>query len=260
MKKNRHKIFSVVFVFIVAFFLGCQSNGVKETVQRDLNDLQKQIFELQQDQAYINTKIEQTSLELTQVSERLVEKEKELDEIIQSHAKIENTIKNVHKEKTERPKGTSKPKKTPQTQKVAAVTSPPVKNQKGPPKNSRELYKQGLDLVRSGKIDAAIPYLAKYIELYPRTELADNALYWLGECYYKKREFNQAVNKFKKVITDYPSGNKVPSALLKMGYAYVELRQTTQALESLQKIINQYPNDPTFSLAQKKIDIILSER
>ena len=258
MKKNLNKIFSVIFVFVVAFVLGCQSNGVKETVQRDLNDLQKQIFELQQDQAYINTKIEQTSLELTQVSERLIEKEKELDEIIQNHAEIENTLKNVHEEKIEKPKPASKPKNAPQ--KVAAVSSPPVQTQKGTPTSSRELYKQGLDLVRSGKIDEAIPCLVKYIELYPRTELADNALYWLGECYYKKRDFNQAVNEFKKVLTDYPSGNKVPSALLKMGYAYFELRQTTQALESLQKIINQYPNDPTFSLAQKKIDIILSER
>jgi tol-pal system protein YbgF len=123
-----------------------------------------------------------------------------------------------------------------------------------------KLYNNALDLIRSGKTDNAIPLLQQYIEIYPRTELADNAQYWLGECYYKKRDFQNAINGFKKVLDDYPSGNKIPAALLKLGYSYYELRQITQALESLQRIINQYPNDPVYSLAQKKIDIILSER
>ena len=136
------------------------------------------------------------------------------------------------------------------------AASPKVLTYESPTK----LYNDSLALIRSDKIDIAIPLLRQYLEIYPRTELADNAQYWLGECYYKKKDFKNAIDEFKKVLNNYPSGNKTPAALLKLGYSYYELRQTTKALESLQRIINQYPNDPVYSLAQKKIDIILSER
>ncbi|MGA1863551.1 MAG: tol-pal system protein YbgF [bacterium] len=261
---NRHflRIIINTLVILTAFvFLGCQSKVVKDTIQRDLDDLQKQIFELQQDQAYINTKVEQTSTHLLYLNERLEKKEKELEDVIRNQEKLKQDLfktkdavepemlapeTRIEIEESQEMSGLSPTTK--ESRKSIAYESP------------TKLYNNALDLIRTGKIDNAIPLLQQYVEIYPRTELADNAQYWLGECYYKKRDFQNAINGFKKVLDDYPSGNKIPAALLKLGYSYYELRQITQALESLQRIINQYPNDPVYSLAQKKIDIILSER
>jgi tol-pal system protein YbgF len=251
---------NTLVILTAAAFLGCQSNGVKDTIQRDLDDLQKQIFELQQDQAYINTKVEQTSTQLSYLNERMGKKEKQLEELIEAQEKFKQDL--IHTKEAIEQKGLSAEtefEKEPQT--VFDLSSIPSGSEKVLTFESpAKLYNNALDLIRSGKIDNAIPLLQQYIEIYPRTELADNAQYWLGECYYKKRDFQNAINGFKKVLDDYPSGNKIPAALLKLGYSYYELRQITQALESLQRIINQYPNDPVYSLAQKKIDIILSER
>jgi len=261
MNEKRHVINSiVVLVLAVVFFVGCQSNGVKDTVQRDLDDLQKQIFELQQDQAYINTKVEQTTAQVSQFKEKMQERDKQLEGIIQGQEEQVKVSEPVQEAKLPAPKIITIPEAKKEAPKAVEVSTPPPEPQKNLPTNPRTLYNMGLDLVRSNKIDEAIPVLQKYLELYPRTELADNSVYWLGECYYKKRDFKKAINEFKRVLSDYPSGNKVPSALLKMGYAYVELRQMPQALETLQRIVNQYPNDPVHSLAQKKVDIILSER
>ncbi|MGA1790703.1 MAG: tol-pal system protein YbgF [bacterium] len=259
-EKRRRINCIVVLVLAVVFFIGCQSNSVKETVQRDLDDLQKQIFELQQDQAYINTKVEQTTAQVSQFKEKMEERDKQLEGMLQG---VEEDLKSpepVQEAKLPPPRIISIPETKKEAQKVVEVSTKPQEPQKDLPTNPRKLYNSGLDLVRSDKIDEAIPVLQKYLELYPRTELADNSVYWLGECYYKKRDFQKAINEFKRVLSDYPSGNKVPSALLKMGYAYVEIRQMPQALEALQRIINQYPNDPVYPLAQKKVDIILSER
>lgn len=250
----------VVLVLAVVFFTGCQSNGVKDTVQRDLDDLQKQIFELQQDQAYINTKVEQTTAQVSQFKEKLEERDRPLEMMLQGEEKGVKSPEPVQEAKLPAPKIISIPEPKRDASKAVEVSPKPTEPRRDLPTNPRNLYNMGLDLVRSDKLDEAIPVLQKYIELYPRTELADNAVYWLGECYYKKRAFQKAINEFKRVLSDYPNGNKVPSALLKMGYAYVEIRQMPQALEALQRILNQYSNDPVYPLAQKKVDIILSER
>ena len=249
-------------VILMAFsFLGCQSTVVKDTIQRDLDDLQKQIFELQQDQAYINTKVEQTSTHISYLNERLEKKEKELEEVISNQKKIkQDLLKAKVADEPESPASETKTE-TEESRALSGFSSlTPESRESITYESPTKLYNNALDLIRSGEINNAIPLLQKYVEIYPRTELADNAQYWLGECYYKKRDFKNAINGFKKVLDNYPSGNKIPSALLKLGYSYYELRQIPQALESLQRIINQYPNDPVYSLAQKKIDTILSER
>ena len=252
MNREIQKIFSIAVIIGLVSFLGCQTNGVKETVQRNLDDLQKQIFEIQQDQAYLNTKVEQTTAQLTSVNERIAGQEKKLDDFLV-----------VRKETVSYapPQVIAPAPATPQPVKEKKAAPPPQpKEQAKPTMSPSKLYNTALDLVRSGKIDDAVPLLQHYLEKYPRTELADNALYWLGECYYKKTEFNKAIGEFKKILSDYPAGNKVPAALLKMGYSYQELQQTPQALESFQRIVKEFPNDPVYPMAQKRMDRILSER
>jgi len=257
MNKNIHISFSIAVIIAVMFFLGCQTSGVKETVQRNLDDLQKQIFEIQQDQAYLNTKVEQTTGQLTSINDRIAGQEKKFDEILASGRETAGY--------------TPPPQVTSPAPLPAAFATQPVQVTKvAPPPQPREqtsssmgptkLYNKALDLVRSGRIDDAVPLLQRYLDEYPRTELAYNALYWLGECYYKKTEFNKAIDEFKKILSEHPTANKVPAALLKMGFSYQELQQTPQALESFQRIVREFPNDPVQPIAQKRINLILSER
>ncbi|MGA1843472.1 MAG: tol-pal system protein YbgF [bacterium] len=257
MNKNIQRVFGIAVIIGLVSFLGCQTNGVKETVQRNLDDLQKQIFEIQQDQAYLNTKVEQTTAQLTSINERIGDQDKKLDDFL--------VVRKETMGYAPPPQVTAAPSPpvpvTPQPIKEKRVEPPPQpKEQARPAGSPSKLYTNALDLVRSGRIDDAVPLLQLYLEEYPRTELADNALYWLGECYYKKTEYNKAIGEFKRILSEYPAGNKVPAALLKMGFSYQELQQTPQALESYQRIVKDFPNDPVYPMAQKRIDLILSER
>ncbi|MGA1796449.1 MAG: tol-pal system protein YbgF [bacterium] len=230
---------------------------MKDTVQRNLDDLQKQIFEIQQDQAYLNTKVEQTTAQLTSINERIADRDKKLNEFLVVRSE---PVRYAPPPQVTAPVPPPAPVNPKPIMEKKVEPPPQPKEQAKPAINPSKLYTNALDLVRSGRIDDAIPLLKLYLEEYPRTELADNALYWLGECYYKKTEFNKAIVEFKRILSEYPTGNKVPAALLKMGYSFQELRQTPQALESYQRIVREFPNDPVHPMAQKRIDRILSER
>ena len=81
-------------------------------------------------------------------------------------------------------------------------------------------------------------------ENYPGHDLADNALYWTGECFYALKDYKGAIKAFKKVIKNYPDGSKVPDSLLKIGYAYLSLNDPVNARSFLKKVVKQYPFTP----------------
>ena len=54
---------------------------------------------------------------------------------------------------------------------------------------------------------------------FPRTDLADDAQWYIGECYQQDGKFAEAVDAYNRVITNYPKGDRVPDAYYKRGIA-----------------------------------------
>jgi tol-pal system protein YbgF len=93
----------------------------------------------------------------------------------------------------------------------------------------------------------------QFLWKYPQHDLADNALYWIGECLYSRKNYLGAIDQFKKLMRQYPEGGKVPGALLKTGYAYYSLEDFENARVYLKKVIVSYP----FSSAADKAEAML---
>ena len=109
-----------------------------------------------------------------------------------------------------------------------------------------------LDLTK-GNYDLAITGFTNYLKYFPETELAGNAQYWLGECYYAKKNFTRAAIEFHKVLENYSSSAKVPSALYKLGLSLIELKSTNQAEKYLNELMEKYPNTQEAKLAEQKL-------
>lgn len=115
-----------------------------------------------------------------------------------------------------------------------------------------ELYNTAyLDFTR-GNYDLAIDGFKRYLQYFPNTELSDNAQYWIGECFYSKKLFPDAVLEFGKVIANYPDGNKIVSATYKIGLAYESMNEINKAKEYYKKVFDNYPNTPEAKLARER--------
>lgn len=110
-----------------------------------------------------------------------------------------------------------------------------------------------LDFTRS-KFQVAITGFRQYLSGFPDTELADNARYWIGECYYSLNELDSAEAAFKHVIADYPAGNKVPAAAYKLGILYLAAGRNDDARRQFKQVIDKYPNTPEAKLASARLD------
>jgi tol-pal system protein YbgF len=126
-------------------------------------------------------------------------------------------------------------------------------------------FRDGMDTMRRGDNQGAIQKLREFLRKAPKSDVADDAQYWIGEAYFsmaratasqpdKAREnLEQAVQEFRKVMVAYPRGSKVPTALYKEALALVELKQTALAQARLQYLVEHFPQSEEAPLAKERL-------
>ncbi len=143
------------------------------------------------------------------------------------------------------------PDKTPpesKPQPVPAQPAPPP-----PTISPQETYSMAYNDYLKGNYDLAIESFKLYRAQFPGSPLADNALYWIGECRYSQRKFEEAVDAFDELILTYPQGDKAAAAHLKKGLSFVELGKKPEALAALKILVAKYPLEEESKIAQEKI-------
>ena len=123
-------------------------------------------------------------------------------------------------------------------------------------RNAVAQYKAAFDHYKAGRYPQAIDAFAAFVEDHPTHGHADNALYWMGECYYVRALWPEALKRFNQVVLGYPQGNKVPDAMLKVGLTYLQLRNYTQAREVLRQVMDNFPDSPISKLAARNLEKI----
>ncbi|HHL31081.1 MAG TPA: tol-pal system protein YbgF, partial [Oceanospirillales bacterium] len=96
--------------------------------------------------------------------------------------------------------------------------------------------------LRGGRFLESARAFEDFIQKYPQNELTDNAYYWLGESYYVKRQYPQALSAFQSLTEKFPDSAKAADSWLKIGYSYYEMDDFVKADENLKKVINNNPN------------------
>lgn len=118
---------------------------------------------------------------------------------------------------------------------------------------AEELYSQAYEHFQAKDYKDARGLFEKFIVSYPGSDLADNAQYWIGDCYFREKKFEEAIAAFQEVIKNFPQGNKVPDAYYKQALAFIALNEPLTAKILLEKVVSEYPSGSTASLAQEKL-------
>lgn len=71
-----------------------------------------------------------------------------------------------------------------------------------------------------------------------RSDLADNAIYWLAEDDREAGRLNRAQAGFMRILSDYPAGNKVEDAMFMLGLCFKDRLQFAQARDMLTKVVS----------------------
>jgi len=122
------------------------------------------------------------------------------------------------------------------------------------PGNPDQLFAAAYGDYSRGNYDLAISEFRQYVETYPSSEMADNAQYWVGECYYSKKLLNEALAEFDKVSLLFPKGDKVPAARFRKGVTLMEMGQQEAGRAELTALIKLFPRSNEAVLAKQQLE------
>ncbi len=91
--------------------------------------------------------------------------------------------------------------------------------------------------------DLAIERSAKVIVEYGGGWRAgvDDALFLMGACYYGKREYQTAIDKFNELVLHYPASRHVPEALFYTGMCFQRMHNATTANRVFMGLLQEHP-------------------
>lgn len=242
-------------------------NSLDRKVGEELDERMKSIHS---QQASMRVELDRVKTELTEINGRIEDNEnltrsfldrdlKEKDEIKKTLIELTDRVANLERMvKYQYQYMGLRPPEGPQPMPPAYEAPQPEVQ---PPESKKEMtesqiYDMALNLYREGKYEDSISLFQEFIKRFPKSDRADNAYFWIGECYMALRQFSQAILSYDKVIKNYPKGNKVPNAMLRQAIAFIELKDFTPSKLLLKKIIKKYPNSPEAKIAEKKLQTL----
>ena len=229
---------------------GCATGGGEmQTLREQVRLQQKQIVDLQARQGEQQAKIEMLDNSFKIIGEGVEGVNRRLDEMeMPGGAALSAPAR--------RPPPPPMPDREipePLVVKSMLVVEPPMEIVVTPPKGAADLYRSALDSFTQESFQRAILEFEELVVNHPDHDLADNAQYWIGECYYAQKKFAQADTEFGKVEKYYSAGNKAPAALLKKGLALKELGRDQGARGVLGDVISNYPASDEAEVSGKRL-------
>ena len=131
-------------------------------------------------------------------------------------------------------------------------TSPPVTL--APGMAPQRLFDTAMSDYSVGQWALCIEGFETYLRGFGRTDLADDAQFYIGECRQRENKLTEAIDAYNRVISNYPRGDRVPDAYYKRGIVLSELGQTDRARESFEILMKQFPDTDMARLAKQQVD------
>lgn len=229
---------------------GC-SSGKLSKVEEKTNQQQVYIKELMEIADRNASSLKKTEEQMAQVERRLSNLESriattqtddsaEIQEMKETIAFLSDQLSRVDK--------SIQTRRTPVLPKAANVFKPGGFN-------VDQSYSTALEDYKAKRFEKAVGGFKEVLTVAPTSSVADNAQYWIGECYDAMGQHDLALQSFNKVF-DYPQSNKHPDAQLKIGIIYAKLGRNDNAREAFQAVIDNYPDAPAAAIAAKQIQSI----
>lgn len=108
-------------------------------------------------------------------------------------------------------------------------------------RNVDQMYHDAMKKLQDGDNAGAERGFKTFLQSHPKHTLAGNAQYWLGESYYARKDYQNAMTAFAEGYKTYKASPKGPDNLLKLGITLAVLGRKADACQVFTKFSQDYP-------------------
>jgi tol-pal system protein YbgF len=115
-----------------------------------------------------------------------------------------------------------------------------------------QMYEASLAQLRRGSASTARQGLREMLRVYPTSERAGDALYFIGQSFAADSP-DSAAAYYEQVVQRYPKSSRAGSALYNLGLLAERRKETRRAREIYQRVVQKYPQSDEAALARDRL-------
>jgi tol-pal system protein YbgF len=142
---------------------------------------------------------------------------------------------------------------------ISAPPAPPAPTgpgaASGPPPGvtAESLYANAMRDKDSGNYDMAQQEFSDYLKYYGASETAPNAQYYIGEIYYNRKDYDNALKAFDAVLERFPDNNKTLDAMYMKGRTLFQTGERNKAAAEFRAVYSRSPRSDLGSKAKAQL-------
>ena len=221
------------------------TNRTMAVMQDRFNDAMKQ----QQQQVSgpvltVTQKLDQMSEDFRAVRESVLDMNTRMGKLDAKMADLSNLI-NTIKAPPPPPPGSTSPTGVPNA--GEAQTGPP------PGMQAETTYTNAYKDYLGGKYDLAMQEFTEYLKYFSNTQFASNVQFYIGDIYYRRQDFPNALQAFDNVLERFPDGNKTADAHYMKGVVLMALGRNDSAAREFRDVYTSYPDTDLAAKAKARL-------
>lgn len=114
-------------------------------------------------------------------------------------------------------------------------------------------YRHAITLVSQNRPADARVVFQRVFDGDPGGDLADNALFWIGETFFAAGSYSDAMRYYERVAKEYPDQNKAPDAIYKLGVTFEKTGDLGMARRTFEDCIAKYPYSSPAAAARMEL-------
>lgn len=131
-------------------------------------------------------------------------------------------------------------------------TAPPATGAPGGPAPT-QVYDQATTDLTQGRYAMALTGYREFLRRFPEHDLADNAQYGSGECFFAQAQFDSALVEYSRVGATWGRGDRAPASLYKLGLCEERLGRMADASRTFQDLVARFPQSGEAQLARDRL-------
>ncbi len=104
-----------------------------------------------------------------------------------------------------------------------------------------------------GKNDLAMQEFTDYLKYFSKTQFAPNAQFYIGEIYFRKQDYDNALKAFDAVLEHYSDNNKTPDAHYMKGMSLMQSGKNDSAAREFRDVYTRYPDADVAAKAKARL-------
>lgn len=242
-------------LFFILFLISCTSSKELDRIYVKLNDLESQILDIkrntvkQKDLQDLSKNIEKEVQKISKTNADIATKMNEFSLQVES---LKDRLKDTNDRLSNLSQQLAQTQKELQSLRSQAPQTSPVQPQVPAPADSN-IFEESLNDFMKGRYSLSISGFEQYLKDFPSTEKSDDALFYIAESYFQLKNYKKAIENYENLLTRFPRSERAPEARLKKGLSLLEIGEKTQGIVELQYCVFDYPSSEEAQRAKEKL-------